>query len=90
MSNKFKVLEDQTAQQDVRYISFMGNFRRYDFAIMDEKESDKKLVIDLRKNRFAVLGEDDFKEEGTIEHTFHVTEIEADELREFLGNALYK
>lgn len=88
MAEKYRLLKDETIEQEVRYLSFMGNFRRYDFAIMDEKESDKNLVIDLRNNRFAVLGEEDFSKEGSIEHTFHVTEMEADELREFFGKVL--
>lgn len=83
MADKYKVLIDETVQQNVRYLSFMGNFQRYDFAIMDDRESDNKIVIDLRKNRFAVLGKEDLNEEGGIEHTFHVTEMEADELRGF-------
>lgn len=83
MADKYKVLIDETVQQNVRYLSFMGNFQRYDFAIMDDRESDNKIVIDLRKNRFAVLGKEDLNEEGEIEHTFHVTEMEADELRGF-------
>lgn len=83
MADKYKVLIDETVQQNVRYLSFMGNFQRYDFAIMDDRESDNKIVIDLRKNRFAVLGKEDLNEEGEIEHTFHLTEMEADELRGF-------
>lgn len=89
MANKYNVLTDETVEQEVRYLSFMGNFHRYDFAIMDARgENNKKVVIDLRKNRFATVSKEDFFVEGTIEHTFNVTEIEADELREFLGDIL--
>ncbi|WP_430784510.1 SAV0927 family protein [Virgibacillus flavescens] len=89
MNDKYKILLDETAEQEVRYISFMGNFHRYDFAIFNAREDNKKIVIDLRKNRFAMLTKNDLTEEGVIEHEFHVTEIEADELREFLKGALY-
>lgn len=88
MTNKYKLLTDETVEQEVRYLSFMGNFRRYDFAITNAREDDKKIVVDLRKNRFAVLNKGDLSKEGAIEHTFHVTEMEADELREFLGDVL--
>ncbi|ASK62861.1 cytoplasmic protein [Virgibacillus phasianinus] len=88
MANKYKILKDEEVEQEVRYLSFMGNFRRYDFAIMNARDNNKKVVIDLRNNRFAVLNKEDIMEEGGIEHTFHVTEIEADELREVLGAVL--
>ncbi|ASN04873.1 SAV0927 family protein [Virgibacillus necropolis] len=88
MTNKFKVLLDETVEKEVRYISFMGNFHRYDFAIMDGQEPNKKIIIDLRNNRFAAISKEDFSKEGEIEHSFHVTEMEGDELREFLGEIL--
>lgn len=88
MANKYNLLVDEIVQQNVQYLSFMGNFRRYDFAIMSERDSKKKLLIDLRKNRFAVLDRHKLAKEGSIEHAFHVTEMEADELRVFLGEFL--
>ncbi|MFZ3576759.1 SAV0927 family protein [Virgibacillus sp. DJP39] len=88
MAKNYKLLKDESLEQEVRYLSFMGNFRRYDFAITNAREQDKKVVIDLQKNRYAVLSKEDFSNEGGIEHSFHVTEIEADELRKILRDLL--
>ncbi|WP_188454017.1 SAV0927 family protein [Virgibacillus oceani] len=79
-------LQDRTVTKEVRYVSVMGNFKRYDFAFVEE--GTKKLVIDLHKNRFAALDKDEIEKDGKIEHIFHVTEIEADELRGILREIL--
>ncbi|WP_099160004.1 SAV0927 family protein [Virgibacillus ndiopensis] len=86
MGNKFEYLQDKTVTKEVRYVSVMGNFKRYDFAFVEE--GSKKLVIDLHKNRFAVLGKEEIEKHGEIEHIFHVTEMEADELRDILREIL--
>ncbi|MFC4558645.1 SAV0927 family protein [Virgibacillus kekensis] len=89
MKEKFDILKDETKSKEVRYISFMGNLQRYDFAFMQNEENpDKSIVIYLQKNRFAVLGKEELEKEGEIEHIFHETEMEADEIREFLRNML--
>ncbi|WP_090085053.1 SAV0927 family protein [Lentibacillus persicus] len=89
MKNKFDYLKDETVTKEMRYISFMGNLQRYDFAFMENEESPEKYtVINLQKNRFAVLGRDDLDEEGHIEHIFHESPMEADEIREFLKEVL--
>ncbi|WP_164668252.1 SAV0927 family protein [Virgibacillus doumboii] len=89
MNGKFDILKDETRTKDVRYISFKGDLQRYDFAIMQhEEDSSNHVVIYLQKNRFAFLGKDDLEKEGEIEHVFHETEMEAEEIREFLGEIL--
>ncbi|ALX47205.1 SAV0927 family protein [Lentibacillus amyloliquefaciens] len=89
MENKFDYLIDETVTKEVRYISFMSNLRRYDFAFMKSKDNpDKYIVIHLQENRFAVLGKKDLSEKGHIEHVFHQSEMEADEIRAFLREVL--
>ncbi|MCP8617751.1 DUF3055 domain-containing protein [Salirhabdus salicampi] len=78
-------LYDETENTEVRYVSFMGEASRYDIAVMStDRYYGKKIVIDIQGNRFAIIGADDLKEPGYLEHTFNLSEIEADELREFL------
>ncbi|SDQ28649.1 SAV0927 family protein [Virgibacillus salinus] len=89
MGDKFDYLKDETVTKEVRYISFMGKLQRYDFAFMQHEENPKKhIVIYLQKNRFALLGKDDLYKKGEIEHIFHETQMEADEIREFLEEIL--
>ncbi|MFD1039462.1 SAV0927 family protein [Virgibacillus byunsanensis] len=89
MSSEQDYILDKTVKKEVRYISFMGNLHRHDFALMEHREDpSKKVVIDLQRNRFAILGRDDIAKEGGIEHIFHVTEMEAEELREFFKQIL--
>ncbi|SES65316.1 Protein of unknown function [Salinibacillus kushneri] len=78
-------LYDEKEQADIRYVSFMGQDSRYDLAIITtDRYYGKKLIMDLLGSRFAIIGEDDLKEEGYLEHAFNLSEIEAEELREFL------
>ncbi|WP_077327766.1 SAV0927 family protein [Virgibacillus siamensis] len=89
MDKSFDILKDETQTKEIRYISFKGNLQRYDFALMQHEEDPSKLVvIYLQKNRFAFLGKEDLDKEGEIEHVFHETEMEADEIRAFLRGVL--
>lgn len=89
MGKEFNYLKDETKIKEVRYISFMGDLQRYDFAFKKNEENPRKqVVIYLQKNRFAILGKEDLSEEGEIEHVFHETEMEGDEIRAFLKNIL--
>ncbi|SFA91194.1 Protein of unknown function [Lentibacillus halodurans] len=89
MSNHFEFLKDETVTREIRYISFMSSLKRYDFAFMKNEENPGKYtVINLQKNRFAVLGKDDLSKKGDIEHTFHESQMEADEIRKFLKEVL--
>ncbi|GAA0500062.1 DUF3055 domain-containing protein [Salinibacillus aidingensis] len=82
-------LYDEQEQADIRYVSFMGQDSRYDLAIITtDRYYGKKVVMDLQGSRFAIIGEDDLREKGYLEHAFHLTEIEAEEFREFLFEVL--
>ncbi|OZU88574.1 cytoplasmic protein [Virgibacillus indicus] len=84
MSKKYEFLKDETKTTKVRYISFMGEYHRYDFAFMEHEEDPAKIIVlFLQKNRLAVIGKHSLNEPGNIEHNLHVSEIEAGEIRRF-------
>ncbi|WP_163971561.1 SAV0927 family protein [Oceanobacillus halotolerans] len=88
MRNQFELIRDETVTKKVRYVSFMGNFKRYDFAFMESEDPDKTAIIDLTTKRYAVLGKNDLSEGISIAHTFQLSEMEADEVRKFLEGVL--
>ncbi|NAP01034.1 DUF3055 family protein [Halomonas sp. MG34] len=45
MASKFEILKDETKTKELRYISFMGNYQRYDFALMNHEEDPDKTVV---------------------------------------------
>ncbi|MGE6754275.1 DUF3055 domain-containing protein [Rossellomorea sp. NPDC071047] len=88
MSERF-YLYDDTEQTKTRFVSFMGENQRYDLAITQtDRYYGKSLVLDLQGSRFAIVGRDDLDEPGYVESVFKLTEEEADELRDFLGEII--
>lgn len=88
MSERF-YLYDDTESTRTRFVSFMGENQRYDLAITQtERYYGKSLVLDLQGSRFAIMGRDDLDEPGYVEGVFKLTEEEADELRDFLGEII--
>ncbi|MRG85174.1 DUF3055 domain-containing protein [Salinibacillus xinjiangensis] len=82
-------LYDEKEQTDIRYVSFMGRDTRYDLGIITtNRYYGKKIVMDLQGSRFAIIGDDDLQEEGYLEHVFSLSEIEAEELRDFLTEVI--
>lgn len=78
-------LYDEKHSVDSRFVSFMGDHNRFDLAIITtDRYYGKKLVLDIQGNRFAIIGQDDVEETGYLEHAYNLSEVEADELREFL------
>lgn len=78
-------LYDDTEDTKTRFVSFVGDNQRFDLAIVKtDRHFGKSLVLDLQGNRFAIIGEDDLKEEGYIEYAFQLNEEDAEELRSFL------
>ncbi|KGP70823.1 DUF3055 domain-containing protein [Pontibacillus yanchengensis] len=78
-------LYDEAENTQTRFVSFMGDAHRYDLAILTStRYYGKKIVIDLQGSHYAILGQDDLEEEGYLEHAYNLTEVEAEELREFL------
>ncbi|KAA0561140.1 DUF3055 domain-containing protein [Rossellomorea aquimaris] len=88
MSERF-YLYDDTEHTKTRFVSFMGENQRYDLAITQtDRYYGKSLVLDLQGSRFAIVGRDDLDEPGYVESVFKLTEEEADELRDFLGEII--
>ncbi|WP_181349533.1 DUF3055 domain-containing protein [Thalassobacillus sp. CUG 92003] len=85
MSDERFFLYDEKEATETRFVSFMGDAHRYDLALIaSDRYYGKTLVLDLQGNHFAIMGHDDIQEEGYLEHAFNVSEMEAEELREFL------
>lgn len=84
MSERF-YLYDDIVDTKTRFISFMGENQRFDLAIVQsDRYYGKHLVLNIQSNRFAIIGSDDLKEPGYLEHAFQLNEDEAQELRDFL------
>ncbi|MDM5330462.1 DUF3055 domain-containing protein [Neobacillus sp. CF12] len=78
-------LYDDTVDTKTRFVSFVGDNQRFDLAIVQsDRHYGKHLVLDLQGSRFAIIGEDDLKEEGYLEYAFQLNEEDAEELRSFL------
>ncbi|MBB6445018.1 SAV0927 family protein [Bacillus benzoevorans] len=79
-------LYDESENTKTRFISFMGESNRFDLAIItSERYYGKKLVLDIQRGRFAIIGHDDLEEEGYLEHAFQINEEDAKELTSFLS-----
>ncbi|TMU84516.1 DUF3055 domain-containing protein [Bacillus sp. BHET2] len=88
MSERFYLYDDMENTK-TRFVSFMGENQRYDLAITQtERYYGKSLVLDLQGSRFSIIGRDDLDEPGYVESVFKLTEEEADELRDFLGEII--
>jgi len=78
-------LYDDTENTRTRFVSFLGESRRYDLAIVQtDRHYGKHLVLDMQGNQFAIIGQDDLEEEGYLEYAFKLNEEEAKELKSFL------
>lgn len=84
MSERYFLYND-LEDTKTRFVSFVGEHQRYDLAIVHSKRHyGKSLVLNMQGNRFAIIGEDDLKEEGYLEYAFGFSEEEAEELKDFL------
>ena len=78
-------LYDDTYDTKTRFVSFMGENSRIDFALLrTDRFYGKTVVLDMQGNRFAIIGPDDLEEDGYLEHAFNLSEEEAAEWKEFL------
>lgn len=84
MTERF-FLYDDTEETKTRFISFLGEHKRFDLAIVKtDRHYGKLLVLELQGSRFAIIGPDDLDEEGYLEYAFGLNEEDAEELRSFL------
>ncbi len=78
-------LYDDTVQTKTRFVSFMGENKRFDLSIIiSDRYYGKFLVLDIQGGRFAIIGEDDLEEPGYLEEAYNLSEEDAQELRSFL------
>ena len=85
MSERF-FLYDEIEDTRTRFVSFMGEHQRFDLAIVtSSRYYGKQLVLDIQSSRFAIIGSDDLEEPGYIEHAYHLSAEEAEELCSFLS-----
>lgn len=83
-------LYDDTIQTKARFVSFMGEEQRHDLAIVfSDRHYGKVIVLDIQRNKFAIIGPDDLKEEGYLEYAFGISEEIAAELNDFLSDIVY-
>lgn len=84
MSERFYLYND-VEDTKTRFVSFVGENTRFDLAILQsDRHYGKQIVMDLQGSRFAIIGQDDLKEEGYLEYAFQLSEEDAEELRQFL------
>lgn len=82
-------LYDFQEETKIRFVSFLGETRRFDLAILTtENYFGKMIILEIQKNRFAIMGQDDLEEEGYLEEAFSLKAEEAAELKEFLSSIL--
>jgi hypothetical protein len=88
MSDRF-FLYDDTVTTKTRFVSFMGENDRHDLAIIySDRHYGKALVLDIQRNKFAIIGQDDLDEPGYLEYAYGIDEKTAEELRSFLYETL--
>jgi len=89
MSDRF-FLYDDTTQAKTRFVSFMGEEQRHDLALIySDRHYGKVIILDMLSNRFAIIGQDDLKEEGYLEFAFGISEEKAAELLDFLSEIIF-
>lgn len=82
-------LYDFQEETKIRFVSFLGETRRFDLAVLTtENYFGKMIILEIQKNRFAIMGQDDLKEEEYLEEAFSLKPEEAAELKEFLSSIL--
>ncbi|WP_077214480.1 DUF3055 domain-containing protein [Bacillus dakarensis] len=88
MSERFFLYDDKVDTK-TRFVSFMGENTRFDLAlIQSDRYYGKHIVLNIQSNRFAIIGQDDLKEEGYLEYAFQISEEDAAELHSFLEEVI--
>ncbi|ATP41571.1 cytosolic protein [Solibacillus sp. R5-41] len=82
-------LYDDVEDTKTRFVSFAGKTQRYDLAIVQSgRFFGKVLVLDIQFGRFAIIGADDVEEEGYLEQVYNRSELDTEDLREYLRELL--
>ncbi|MBD2848048.1 DUF3055 domain-containing protein [Paenibacillus sp. IB182496] len=82
----YDFMSDTTEETSTRFVTFITpGLKRFDLAVTaSNRFYGKKLVTDLQAGKTAIIGPDDLEEDGYLEHTFKLSEEEAEELKQFL------
>ncbi|MBE3595710.1 MAG: DUF3055 domain-containing protein [Hydrogenibacillus sp.] len=87
MDRQFLYDFDETAT--IRFVSFFADEGRFDLAIVKSDHFfGKRIVLDMQKNRFAIIGEDDLAEPGYLEDAFGLDAASAITLKQFLEEVI--
>jgi hypothetical protein len=82
---EFFLLYDDITETKTRFISFAGDYSRYDLCLIySDRFFEKVVVLNMLSSRFAIIGQDDLEEEGFLEDNYQIDINEAAELKEFL------
>ncbi|MGV2621646.1 DUF3055 domain-containing protein [Halobacillus sp. ACCC02827] len=83
------LLEDFTQDTSTRFVSFTAGSHRFELALMKADCFDNQtMVINLPKNRQALLDLENINRAGHLEHMFQLSTMEAEELRTYLPDLL--
>lgn len=83
------LLEDITQNTSTRFVSFTAGNHRFELALMKaEYFNNQTMVINLHKNRQALLDIENINKDGHLEHIFQLSALEAEELRNYLPDLL--
>ncbi|PKR78100.1 hypothetical protein CEY16_09290 [Halalkalibacillus sediminis] len=89
MDDQKKYLINETKQVDIRYISFMGELRRYDLAIMKNPSNlSEYVIIDLDGSRYTKVRPEQLHDGDFFCHAFNVNEYQAEELYSYIKDFL--
>ncbi|ASF40276.1 MULTISPECIES: DUF3055 domain-containing protein [Halobacillus] len=82
-------LEDFTQETSTRFVCFTAGSHRFELALMKADHfNNQTMVINLHKNRQALLDHETISKDGHLEHLFQLSAIEAEELRNYLPDLL--
>jgi hypothetical protein len=83
------LIEDVTQDTSTRFVSFTSGSHRFELALMKaDYFNDQTMVINLHKNRQALLDLENINKAGHLEHIFQLSAMEAEELRNYLPDLL--
>ena len=82
-------LYDDEEQSQAQFVGFVGEHSRYDLMLIQtDRHYGKTLVLNLKTNKFVIIGTYDIEEEGYIAHILVVSQEESEEIIEYLNQVI--
>lgn len=82
-------LYDDDENGSLRFVGIAGDHGRYDLTVIHTtKFFGKTLVLNMQNNKFSIMGPDDLEEEGYVEYALGLSDVQADEVKDFLSQVL--